>query len=61
MIKKKILIVLITAMIMTSSLTACQKIGDETDNGNDQTEETMEEITDEKEVSDTEQEMLQQH
>lgn len=60
MIKKKVLIVLISAMIMTSSLTACQKIGDETDNDANQAKETMEEITDEKEVSDTEQETLQQ-
>ncbi|MBD5463305.1 MAG: hypothetical protein HDR24_09655 [Lachnospiraceae bacterium] len=60
MIKKKILIVLITAVIMTSSLTACQKIGDETDYDTKQAEETMEEITDEKEASGTEQETIQQ-
>ena len=56
MIKKKVLIVLIMAMIMTSSLTACQKTGDETDNDVNQAEEIMEEIADEKEVPDTEQE-----
>ena len=56
MIKKKVMIVLITAMIMMSSLAACQKTGDETDYDTKQAEETMEEITDEKEASGTEQE-----
>ncbi|MBD5514836.1 MAG: hypothetical protein HDR06_09315 [Lachnospiraceae bacterium] len=60
MIKKKVMIVLITAMIMMSSLTACQKTGDETDHNAKQAEEAMEGITDEKEVSDTERETLQQ-
>lgn len=60
MIKKKIVIGLITAMVMMSSLTACQKSGDEKEAGAGQTEVTVEETTDEiiveREMSDTEQE-----
>ncbi len=60
MIKKKIIVILIVTMVVISSLTACQKTGDETDNDAKQTEEGMEETTGEEEISDTEQETLQQ-
>ncbi len=64
MIKKKVMIVLVTAMIMTGGLTACQKTGNETDNAAAQTEGTLEETADETTVeavvSDTEQETVPQ-
>ncbi len=55
MIKKKAGTVLIIAMIIMSSLTACQNTEDEAGQNAKQEEEAMEEITDEKEVSGTEQ------
>lgn len=60
MIKKKVIMVLVTAMIMTDSLTACQKTGDVTDNDAKQAERIMEGAADEKETSVTEQETPQQ-
>lgn len=64
MIKKKILIALITAMVMMSSLTACQKSGDKAEDGAGQAKRTVEETTDEiiveREASDTEQEAIPQ-
>ena len=47
MIKKKVMIILIIAMVMMSSLMACQQTEDETDNGAAQTEGTLEETADE--------------
>lgn len=47
MIKKKVMIILIAAMIMISSLTACQKTGDETESGVGRVEETLEGTADE--------------
>ncbi len=64
MIKKKVRIILIAAMVMMGSLTACQKTGNETDNDAGQTEGTVEETKDETiveaEVSGTEQERVPQ-
>ena len=60
MIKKKVMIILIAAMIMISSLTACQRTGDETESGVGQVEETLEETAVETEISGTEQETIPQ-
>ena len=61
--KKKVMIALAVAMVMTGSLTACQKTGSEADGDIQQTEkaiaETSKEITEEMEVSGTEQETAQ--
>lgn len=62
--KKKVMIVWAVAMVMTCGLTACQKTGGEADGGIQQSEkaiaETPEGITEEVEVSGTEQETMQQ-
>ena len=60
MIKKKAMIILSTAMIMISSLSACQRTGDETESGTGQVEETLEETAVETEISGTEQETIPQ-
>ena len=60
MIKKKTMIVSIAAMIMISSLTACQKTGNETESGEWQRERTVEKTTIEAEISGTEQETIAQ-
>ena len=58
--KKKVMIVLAVAMVMTGGLTACQKAGDEADGDIRQTQnaiaETSKETTEEEEVHGTEQE-----
>ena len=62
--KKKLMIVLAVAMVITGSLTACQKTGSEADSDIQQVEkaiaETPKETTEEMEVSGTEQETAQQ-
>ena len=60
MIKKKVMIILIAAMIMICSLTACQKTGDETESSDWQRERTVEKTTVETEISGTEQETIPQ-
>ncbi len=64
MIKKKVMVILIAAMVMMGSMTACQKTGNETDDDAGQTEGTVEEATDETtveaEASGTEQETMPQ-
>ncbi|MDE6319722.1 MAG: hypothetical protein K2M22_08460, partial [Lachnospiraceae bacterium] len=60
MIKKKTMIVSIAAMIMISSLTACQKTRDETESGEWQRERTVEKTTIDTEISGTEQETIPQ-
>lgn len=62
--KKKVMVVLAVAMVMTGSLTGCQKTGGEADGDMQQAEkaiaETSEETTEGVEVSGTEQETIQQ-